>query len=51
MVSREKGGKFKLFSGSVEGEIVDIDYPNKLVQKWRFSTWPEGIIVLLGLHF
>jgi len=41
-ISREKGGKFKLFSGSVEGENVEVDSPRKLVQKWRFSSWPEG---------
>jgi activator of HSP90 ATPase len=41
-VSREKGGKFRLFGGSVEGENVEVDYPKKLVQKWRFSTWPDG---------
>jgi len=42
IVSREKGGKFSLFGGSVEGENIDVDYPKKLVQKWRFNTWPEG---------
>jgi len=42
IASREKGGKFKLFGGSVEGENVDVDYPKKLVQKWRFNTWPQG---------
>jgi len=43
IVSSEKGGKFKLFGGSVEGEIIEIDPPKKIVQKWRFSTWPEGL--------
>jgi len=42
IVSKEKGGKFKLFGGSVEGENVEVEYPKKLVQKWRFNTWPEG---------
>jgi len=41
-VSREKGGKFRLFGGSVEGENIEVDYPKKLVQKWRFNTWPDG---------
>jgi len=42
LVSREKGGKFSLFGGSVQGENLEVDYPKKLVQKWRFSSWPEG---------
>jgi len=42
IVSREKGGKFRLFGGSVEGENIEVDNPKKLVQKWRFSSWPEG---------
>jgi len=41
-VSREKGGKFRLFGGSVEGENIEVDIPKKLVQKWRFNTWPDG---------
>jgi len=42
IVSQEKGGKFRLFGGSVEGENVEVESPKKLVQKWRFNTWPEG---------
>jgi len=39
-VSGEKGGKFSLFGGAVEGENVEVVFPTKLVQKWRFSSWP-----------
>lgn len=39
----EKGGKFKLFGGSVTGENVTVEFPTKLVQKWRFSSWPENV--------
>jgi len=42
IVSREKGGNFSLFGGSVQGQNIEVDYPKKLVQKWRFSSWPEG---------
>lgn len=52
IVSREKGGTFKLFGGSVEGENLEVVKgsqgltaqmpPHKLVQKWRFASWPEG---------
>jgi len=38
----EVGGKFKLFGGYVTGENVSLERPNKIVQKWRMSNWPEG---------
>jgi activator of HSP90 ATPase len=41
-MSSEKGGKFRLFNGYVTGENIEVERPTKLVQKWRFSTWPEG---------
>jgi len=40
-ISGEKGSKFSLFGGSVSGEILDVNAPTKLVQKWRFSSWPS----------
>eukprot|EP01118_Nematostelium_gracile_P010469 TRINITY_DN360_c0_g1_i1.p1 TRINITY_DN360_c0_g1~~TRINITY_DN360_c0_g1_i1.p1 ORF type:complete len:347 (-),score=90.34 TRINITY_DN360_c0_g1_i1:4-1044(-) len=42
-VSRDKGGAFFLFGGSVQGQNIEIEYPKRIVQKWRFSTWPEGL--------
>jgi len=42
IISPEKGSKFKLFGGSVEGEIVDLIPDKKIVQKWRFNTWPAN---------
>jgi len=50
-ISGEKGGKFSLFGGAVTGENVEIDMPNKLVQKWRFSSWPEGHYSTVTLEF
>jgi len=41
-ISPEVGKKFKLFGGSVHGENVELERPSKIVQKWRFSSWPEG---------
>jgi activator of HSP90 ATPase len=40
-ISPEKGAKFKLFGGSVQGENLEIEIGKKIVQKWRFSNWPE----------
>jgi len=50
-MSGEKGGKFSLFGGAVTGENVEIDMPKKLVQKWRFSSWPEGHYSTVTLEF
>jgi len=41
-ISAQKGSKFSLFGGSVSGEIVNVNAPTKLVQNWRFSSWPSG---------
>lgn len=57
IVSREKGGTFKLFGRSVEGENLEVVKgskgltaqmpPHKLVQKWQFASWP----ILSGNNF
>jgi len=38
----KEGGKFALFGGNVTGEFVELKPDEKIVQKWRTSTWPEG---------
>jgi len=42
VASVQKNGLFSLFGGNVVGENLEVDVPKKLVQKWRFSSWPEG---------
>ena len=42
-VSAESGAPFKLFSGNIEGENLEMRPPNKIVQKWRFRNWAEGV--------
>jgi len=47
-MSKEVGGKFMMFSGSVEGENVTLTPWNEekgealIVWKWRFNTWQPG---------
>jgi len=47
-MSKEVGGKFNMFSGSVEGENVSLTpYSEEkgeavIVWKWRFNTWQPG---------
>ncbi|CAG9466974.1 unnamed protein product [Pedinophyceae sp. YPF-701] len=37
------GGRFEMFGGSVQGEFVEL-VPGELVrQKWRFSSWADGV--------
>lgn len=38
----KEGGKFALFGGNVTGEFVQLVPNERIVQKWRTSTWPEG---------
>lgn len=35
-------GKFSFFNGTITGENVTLVPASKIVQKWRFSSWPEG---------
>jgi len=41
VIAPQVGSKFKLFGGSIEGEIVELIPNQKIVQKWRFNTWPQ----------
>lgn len=39
-ISTEKGSAFKIFGGSVQGTMEDIVPNQRIVQKWRFASWP-----------
>jgi len=41
-IGMKTGDKFKMFGGSVEGENLEIVPGKKIVQKWRFSSWPAN---------
>ncbi|CAH1262031.1 activator of 90 kDa heat shock protein ATPase homolog 1-like [Branchiostoma lanceolatum] len=38
----EKGGPFVLFNGMVEGIFDELSFPNKIVMRWRFKSWPPA---------
>lgn len=40
MVEAEKGGKFRLLDGNVNGEFQELVPEQKIVMKWRYNTWP-----------
>lgn len=50
-ISKEVGGQFSLFDGSITGEIVDLQEGRLIVQKWRFSSWADGIHSMVRLEF
>ena len=45
--SPTEGGKFSLFGGNVEGSFKVLEKEKKIVQNWRLSDWPAGMICLL----
>ncbi|SBS93392.1 activator of Hsp90 ATPase, putative [Plasmodium malariae] len=45
------GGKFSLFSGSIYGEYVEIEKPQKLVQKWKFRDWRDADYSQVSFEF
>ena len=44
-----------MFGGSVQGIIKDLVPYKRIVQAWRFSSWPEGSkaawLCMLGIDF
>lgn len=43
-ISKEVGGEFSIFDGSVTGTNVELQEGKLIVQKWRFGSWPDGIV-------
>ncbi|KAG8648826.1 hypothetical protein MANES_08G042800v8 [Manihot esculenta] len=48
-ISKEVGGEFSIFDGSVTGTNVDLQDGKLIVQKWRFGSWPDGIVSTVRL--
>lgn len=42
-VSKDVDGKFSMFGGSIEGFHRELVSGKKIVQDWRFTTWPDGV--------
>jgi activator of HSP90 ATPase len=41
-ISREVGGRFTAYGGSLQGENLELVPDAKIVQTWRSDDWPEG---------
>ncbi|ORY83212.1 activator of Hsp90 ATPase [Protomyces lactucae-debilis] len=50
-IDARKGGQYQLFNGNVEGEFLDLQENEKLVQTWRLKDWPAGHYATLTMTF
>ncbi|KAK6126860.1 hypothetical protein DH2020_039383 [Rehmannia glutinosa] len=50
-INKEVGGEFSIFDGSVTGQNVELQEGKLIVQKWRFGSWPDGIVSTVRLTF
>ena len=50
-ISKDVGGEFSIFDGSVTGTNVELKEGKLIVQKWRFGNWPDGIFSTVKLTF
>ena len=41
-MSRQVGGKFKVYDGDIQGVNLELIPDQKIVQSWRYSDWPKG---------
>jgi hypothetical protein len=42
-ISKEVGGQFSLFDGSITGVNEELQEGKLIVQKWRFGSWADGV--------
>ncbi|KAM3339392.1 activator of 90 kDa heat shock protein ATPase isoform X1 [Capsicum galapagoense] len=50
-ISKEVGGEFTIFDGSVTGTNVELQGGKLIVQKWRFGSWPDGLQSMVRIVF
>ncbi|KAG1334226.1 activator of 90 kDa heat shock protein ATPase [Cocos nucifera] len=50
-ISKEVGGQFSVFDGSITGVNEELQDGKLIVQKWRFASWAEGIYSTVRLIF
>ncbi|KAG8367957.1 hypothetical protein BUALT_Bualt16G0126700 [Buddleja alternifolia] len=50
-ISKEVGGEFSIFDGSVTGKNVELQEGKLIVQQWRFGSWHDGIVSTVRLTF
>ncbi|TYI86912.1 hypothetical protein E1A91_D04G100000v1 [Gossypium mustelinum] len=50
-ISKEVGGQFSIFDGSVTGINLELQEGKLIAQRWRFGSWPDGIDSTVRLVF
>ncbi|KAJ8646911.1 hypothetical protein MRB53_008659 [Persea americana] len=50
-ISREVGGEFSLFDGSISGVNKELQEGKLIVQKWRFGSWADGMYSTVKMTF
>ncbi|XP_072983865.1 uncharacterized protein [Typha latifolia] len=50
-ISKEVGGQFSIFDGSITGVNEELQDGKLIVQKWRSGSWPDGIYSKVKLIF
>ncbi|KAF5207383.1 activator of heat shock protein ATPase-like protein [Thalictrum thalictroides] len=50
-ISKEVGGEFSIFDGSVTGTNQELQEGKLIVQKWRFGSWADGIYSTVRITF
>ena len=50
-VEAYKGGVYSILNDQISGEFIEVDRPNRIMLRWRQSTWPEGKIVEISAQF
>ncbi|KAF3338457.1 activator of heat shock protein ATPase [Carex littledalei] len=50
-ISREVGGHFSVFDGSITGVHEELQEGKLIVQKWRSGSWPDGLSSLVRIVF
>ncbi|TKY62523.1 Activator of 90 kDa heat shock protein ATPase-like 1 [Spatholobus suberectus] len=50
-ISKEVGGEFSIFDGSVTGTNLELQEAKLIVQRWRFGSWNDGVQSTVRLVF
>ncbi|KAE8726948.1 hypothetical protein F3Y22_tig00005939pilonHSYRG00140 [Hibiscus syriacus] len=50
-ISKEVGGQFSIFDGSVTGVNMELQEGKLIAQRWRFGSWPDGVDSTVRLVF
>ncbi|KAK7278811.1 hypothetical protein RJT34_23849 [Clitoria ternatea] len=50
-ISKEVGGDFSIYDGSITGTHLELQEGKLIVQRWRFGSWHEGVQSMVRIVF